>query len=60
MDKYGIKSALFGYCWAIILKSFFPIRNQHPQICEYAKFHKEKCLNLGRKLPYLDYFGPEV
>ena len=53
MAKYGTKNALFGYCWAIILKRFCPIVNQHPQICEISKFHKQKCLNLGRNMPYL-------
>ena len=32
MPKFGTKKALFGYFWARILKNYYHIRNQRPQI----------------------------
>ena len=41
MPKFGIKSALFGYFWARILKNYCHIWNHHPQICLFVKFHEK-------------------
>ena len=41
MAKYGTKNALFGYCWARILKSFCPIGIQHSPICEIEKVRQK-------------------
>ena len=49
------------YLGTIILKNYCHISNQHPQICKFANFgKKQKCLNLGPKMPYLGIFGLEV
>ena len=50
MSKFGTKNALFGYFWARILKNYFHISNQHPQICLIAKFlEKVKMPKFGTK-----------
>ena len=64
-NKFGTKSAIFGYFWARILKTYCHIWNQQPQICLFAKFH-EKMPKFGTqnawfgylwpKMPYLDIF----
>ena len=41
MPKFGIKSALFGYFWARILKNHIHIRDQHRQICLFAIFREK-------------------
>ena len=58
MSKFGTKSALFGYFWARILKNYCHIWNQHLRISVIAKnfMQKQKCLNLGPKMPYLGIF----
>ena len=57
MPKFGTKSALFWYFWARTLKTYCHIWNQHLQISEIVKFlRKQKCLNLGPKMPYLGIF----
>ena len=38
MPKFATKNALFGFLWPRILKNYFHIRNQHPRICQTAKF----------------------
>ena len=38
------KLALFGYFWVKILTNYCHISNQHPQICQTAKFHKKSKL----------------
>ena len=48
--KFGTKIALFGYFWATILKNYFHIWNQHPQICQTLRFRvKIKMLKFGTK-----------
>ena len=48
------------YLGTIILKNYCHISNQHPQICKFANFgKKQKRLNLGPKIPFLDIFGLE-
>ena len=60
MPEFGTKNALFEYFWARILKNFCHILNQHAQICLIANFlKKQKCLNLGPKMPYFGIFGLE-
>ena len=60
MPKFGTKSALFWYFWAKkkkLLKNYCHIWNQHLQNIEIVKFlKKQKCLNLGSKMPYLGIF----
>ena len=63
--KFGTKNALFGYFWAIILKTYCHIWNQYHWICLIAKFckkkqNKTKKTNLGPKIPYLGIFGLEL
>ena len=41
MGKFWTKNALFRYLWARILKNYCHIRNQHPQLCLFAKFHEK-------------------
>ena len=56
MPKFGTKNAWFGYFWAGIWK-------QYCRTFLIAKFRifrkKQKCLNLGSKMPYLSIFGRE-
>ena len=61
MSKFGTKNTLFGYFWARSLKSYCPISNQHLQIYLITKKTpaKQKCVNLGPKIPYLGIFGLE-
>ena len=59
ITKFGTKNALFGYFSVRILKNYFHISNQHPQICHTAKFCEKNNLNLGLKMPYLGIFGLE-
>ena len=53
------KNALFGYSRARILRNYCHIWNQHPKMCQIAKFCEKKCLNLGAKMPYVAVFGLE-
>ena len=61
MPKFGTKNALFGYFWARIKKKtivIFEIRTlEFFNLQNFAK--KQKCLNLGPKMPYLGIFGLE-
>ena len=54
-------NALFGYFLARIIKNYWHIWNQHPQICRTPKvFTKElKDLYLGPAFPYLAIFRVE-
>ena len=58
MPKFETKSAMFGYFWAGIRKQYCHSWNQHPWISLIAKFckKKQKCLNLGPKMPDLGIF----
>ena len=44
MPKFGIKSALFDWFWAIILQNYW---NQNPQICQKWVFNEEWIVNFG-------------
>ena len=60
MPKLWTKTALFGYFWDRILKSYCHISNHHPQICQFAKFREKiKMPNLGPKVPYFGIFRLE-
>ena len=55
-----MKSALFGYFWARILKRYCHISNHHPQICIFQKFReKTKMPNFGTKSALMGIFGLE-
>ena len=41
MPKFGTKSALLGCFWAIVLKKYCHISNQHLRISVIAKFCEE-------------------
>ena len=59
--KFRANNAWVGYFWDRILKNYGHIWNRHPQICLTAKFcEKQKYLNSGPKIPYLDIFGLKV
>ena len=66
MQKYKIltfrtKNALVGGIFRLEFKKASHICNQCPQISLSAKFvAKQKCLNLGPKMPDLDILGLEV
>ena len=61
MPKFGTKNALFGYFWARIFKTFCHIWNQHPRICQIAKFRKKmKMSNFGTKNALFEYFGAGI
>ena len=57
--KFKTKKTLFGFFWTKIWKMYSHIWNQPPQNCLIAKVckMKQKCLNLGPKMPYLRYSG---
>ena len=42
------------------LEKSIVIENEQPEICQKAKFHAKKALNLGPKMPYLGIFRPEL
>ena len=57
MAKIGTKSALFGYFWARILKTYCHIWNQHLAISVIAKFYEEKEMpRFGTKNALFGYF----
>ena len=61
-EKFLNLGALYGYIWVIILKSNCLIFNQHIRIILIAIFSrktKQKCLNLGPKMPYFCTLDPE-
>ena len=48
--KFGTKIALFGYSWAVILKIYCHIWNQHPLSCQNAWIHaRQKTLQIWDK-----------
>ena len=59
IPKFETKNDLFGYFWARIFKNYCHIWNWHPRTYLLAKISgkKQKCLNLGPKMPYLGIFG---
>ena len=60
MPKFGIKSALFGYFWARILKNYCHISNQHLRMSVIAKFCEEtKMPKGGTKNALLGIFDQE-
>ena len=42
------------------LEKSIVIENEQPEICQKAKFHAKKALNLGPKIPYLGIFRLEL
>ena len=42
------------------LEKSIVIENEQPEICQKAKFHAKKALNLGPKMPYLGIFRLEL
>ena len=61
MPKFGTKNAFFGYFWARILKkllSYLKSASSHLSICKIPR-KKQKCLNLGPKVPDLCIFELE-
>ena len=61
MSKFGTKNALFEYFRARILKRYFHISNQHPQICLIAKFlEKIKMSKFGTKNALFEYFWVRI
>ena len=60
LPKFRTKNALFGGFWGRTLKNYCHIWNQHPQICQIAKFHeKTKMPKLGTKNALLGLFDQE-
>ena len=58
--KNRTKIPLFGYFWAGILKNYCHIWNQHPQICQLAKFReKTKMPKFGTKNVLFVIFNQE-
>ena len=59
MAKFGTKEALFGHFEARILKKY--IWNQHPQICQFAKFHDKTVMSrFGTKNALFGYFWATI
>ena len=60
MPKLGTESAPFEYFWARILKTIVIFEISTFKLVKLQNFvKKQKCLNLGPKLPYLGIFGLE-
>ena len=60
MPKFGTKNALVGYFGVKIFKSYCHVWNQYLRISVIPKsVKKQKCLNLGPKMPYLGIFDPK-
>ena len=61
MSKFGTKNALFGYFWARISKKLLPYLKSAPSNLSNYKISrkKQKCLNLGPKMPFWGIFGLE-
>ena len=61
MPIYGTKNGLFGYFVARILKIYCRIWNQHPWICQTAKFQeKMKMSKSGTKSAVFGYFWARI
>ena len=62
--KFRTKKALFFFFFGggggLELEKSVVIENEQPEICQKAKFHAKKALNLGPKMPYLGIFRPEL
>ena len=61
MPKFGTKNAIIGYFWARILKLTIVIFEVRTIEFVYLQnfTDKQKCQNLGPKMPYLGVFGLE-
>ena len=61
MPKFGTKNAIIGYFWARILKLTIVIFEVSTIEFVYLQnlTDKQKCQNLGPKMPYLGVFGLE-
>ena len=61
MPKLGTKHALLEYFWLQVLKNYCHIWNQHPQICQTAKFQeKTKMPKFVTKNALFRYFGARI
>ena len=59
MPKLGTKNALFGYFWAGI-KILSYLKSAPSDVSNWKILQqKQKCLNLGPKMPYLGIFELE-
>ena len=56
MPKLGTKNAWFGYFWTGIWKQYCRIWNDHPQICENAKFLWKKSIYISNQKCFLWVF----
>ena len=55
------KLCFFVFCGGgLELEKSIVIENEQPEICQKAKFHAKKALNLGPKIPYLGIFRLEL
>ena len=74
MSKFGSKNALFGYFWGIISKTIVIFEISTLEFVKneslthtvnfgvgsaFSKAKKQKCLNLGPRMPYLGIFRVE-
>ena len=59
MPKFKVTNAGFGYFWVRIKKKILPCFKSAPSNLSNCKIlqKKQKCLNLGPKVPYLGIFG---
>ena len=61
MAKFGTKNALFGYFWDRIFKSYCHISNDHPRICQIAKFRRKmKMPKFGTNSVLFGYFWVRI
>ena len=59
--NFGTKIALLRFYCVVILRSYSHIWNQHPRICQNAKFPLNiKILKFGTKMPYLGVFRLQI
>ena len=56
MPKLRTKNAWFGYFWTGIWKQYWRIWNDHPQICETAKFLWKKSIYISNQKCFLWVF----
>ena len=60
MSKFETKNVWFEYFWVRILKTIVIFEISTFKLVKLQNFvKKQKCLNLGQKLPYLGIFGLE-
>ena len=54
--QFGNKNALFEYFWDVILKNYRHIYNQHPQLCQTAKFRAKITIHCTENVQIQSFF----